>query len=129
MGGNTKPTNKTIMKEIGLALIRILPTIIGLFKKKKKQEKEVIKQIDKFAELEGEELVQMERVDGTPFTIVKDKDGWNVTVGKYRVNTPFETKQEAIWDAQTMNWDKIMQMITIFIEANNTKLNNEQNGE
>lgn len=74
-------------------------------------------------ETKNTQLIEKEEVEGTPFTVVKQDDVWYVLMGKYRLDpTPFPTKVDAIKEALTINWDKIVQVAQIMIIANSNQM-------
>lgn len=66
-------------------------------------------------------LFQQWEVDGGPFTVVKMDEKFFVTMGRYRVTQPMETKDEAFADAREINWHRIMQVVQIMIDENQPK--------
>lgn len=69
----------------------------------------------------------IEKLDDTPFTLVKQVDGWVVTIGRYALTDKFETKQQAKKEAEKITWKRIMQFVSIFIEAIQDFNNNNTN--
>lgn len=66
------------------------------------------------------ELLEKEEVEGTPFTIVKNEELWYILLGKYRLTEGYEDKEEALKEANVINWNKILQVcIIIGKEVNN----------
>ena len=66
------------------------------------------------------ELVEKIEVEGTPFTIVRNEELWYILLGKYRLTEGFENKEEALKEANTINWNKILQVcIIVGKEVNN----------
>lgn len=68
------------------------------------------------------ELVTYSEVKGTPFTIakvVKEKHTeYYILMGKYRVQeegVSYIAEKEAIKEAKTITWEKIMQVISVMI--------------
>lgn len=62
------------------------------------------------------QLIQMEKIDGTPLTAVKDEWGWWLLMGQYRlVDEPFQTKREAIREGKQITMWRIMQLFNIMI--------------
>lgn len=63
---------------------------------------------------EGSYLIDYEQVKGTPFTIAtKEKEEseekeYTVLFGKYLISVKYGTKEEAVKEAETMDWFKIM---------------------
>ncbi len=72
----------------------------------------------------SEELLKYEPLDGTPFTIAsmadreKDVVKHFVLFGKYKMREEgFDTVEEAIDDAKSIGWDRIMQVLSIVMES------------
>ena len=59
------------------------------------------------------ELVEKIEVEGTPFTIVKNEELWYILLGKYRLTEGYESKELALDEANTINWNKILQVCII----------------
>lgn len=57
----------------------------------------------------------MEKVPFTPFTIAREHEHWYVLMGKYRLSAPL-SKENALFDANNMTWDRILQVIGIMIK-------------
>lgn len=53
------------------------------------------------------------RIENTPFGIAKAHDGYVVLLGKHCVSKGFETEEEAEKDANTVTWDKIININVI----------------
>lgn len=66
---------------------------------------------------------KFEKVEGTPFTIYgTEEDGYILLMGENRL-TNNNSKEETIKEANSMNWDKILQvMIVIAKEVNKGKI-------
>lgn len=64
----------------------------------------------------NEQLMEMEKVPNTPFTIVKYNDHWFLTMGKYRLSEPQTDKQTVIESAYDTTWDRLLQVIKIMID-------------
>ena len=59
------------------------------------------------------ELVEKIEVENTPFTIVKNEGLWYILLGKYRLTEGYEDKEEVLKEANTINWNKILQVCII----------------
>lgn len=66
------------------------------------------------------ELLEREEVKGTPFTVIKGDienntqfEGWGIFFGKYLMETPYKTKNEAIKEAKKVTWDRVIKVISI----------------
>lgn len=62
----------------------------------------------------------IDKVEKTPFSIVGQDGNYFVMCGKYRVSSVFDNKEDALKDAEIINWERIMQVLIV------TNLNNEQ---
>ena len=60
-------------------------------------------------------------IENSPFTAVMVEDKWMVTLGNYQISDKFNTKEEAIKDAQRIDWNRIMVVITIAIRKIKTE--------
>lgn len=72
-------------------------------------------------ELNSEEFYK--QVEGTPFTVIKKENKYYVMMGKYQLTLEHETQENAVKDAETMTWDRIMQVCMII--AKDTVTNNK----
>lgn len=70
------------------------------------------------------ELINRERIEGTPFTIIEDKEkGYYITMGNYLITHPTKTKTEQIEKLHHLEtWNIILTMIIIVI---NKQMGNE----
>lgn len=71
-------------------------------------------------ELDSNQLIQKWEVPNSPFTIIKAEDKFFLAMGKYRLSEPYETKEETEEDAKLMNWGRMMQVMQIMIENQET---------
>lgn len=80
----------------------------------------ILKKLPKNAEALGNthysENTEMEPVEQTPFHIVRTEADWFVVIGKYRVSDRHDTKEEALKDAKTIDWNKIITVMTVILE-------------
>ena len=67
---------------------------------------------------------KFERIEGTPFAIVKQNKGWFIALGQYKVSDYYLTKEQAKKDIQRKDWDLILNVVSVLIEMSN-KLNNK----
>lgn len=67
-------------------------------------------------QLFGNEMLNVEKVPETPFTIVSYDDKYFVALGKYKMSDVFRTKEEALENVKDASWDRIMQVIAVTIE-------------
>lgn len=66
------------------------------------------------------ELMKRKNIENTPFTIITIENNEHfITLGKYRLSEKYETFEEAEQNANTIDWNKIMQIIGIMIEKFN----------
>lgn len=69
-----------------------------------------------------EELIEYHEIKDTPFTIARQDKDWFVLMGKYRLTQNLQTKEEAIKEARSKSWIRIMQVINIMmIDHDNEK--------
>lgn len=68
----------------------------------------------------NDQLVEIKPIEDTPFTAVKAGDKWFLALGKYRLTEPLESEEACIESTQDASWGRIMQVIQIMIETNNT---------
>lgn len=66
-------------------------------------------------------LFQQKELNDGPFTAVKMDDKWFLTMGKYRLTEPMKTFEEVEAEAENTSWHRIMQVVQIMIEENQTK--------
>ena len=66
----------------------------------------------------NEELINFTEVENTPFTVISKEEQHIVMLGKYRVSETFESKDEAIKDANSITWNRITQLITVMLRLN-----------
>jgi hypothetical protein len=58
-------------------------------------------------------LVDVEKIEGTPFHVVSDENGHIVAIGKYRLSEILENKEDAIELIDSKNWNLIMNLIAL----------------
>ena len=56
-------------------------------------------------------------VEETPFTIVRNEAEYMVVMGKFRISDTFKTKKEAVEYAKDKSWERILQVMSVMIEA------------
>lgn len=61
------------------------------------------------------QLIEREEVEGTPFTLIKHDEQWYILMGRYRLSEGM-TKEDALKNANTMDWNKILQVMTIIVQ-------------
>lgn len=106
-------------REIGKPKYSFKEWVKSLFRKKTKEERGD----------DPKQLTEYEQVKGTPFTAVKDNGKWYVLMGKYRLTESFETKTEAVKDAEEITYFRIMQVFQIMMQdyEDQKKINKKQN--
>lgn len=62
------------------------------------------------------------KIENTPFTLIKSEqiegvERWYVHMGAYRISGEYKTEEEARKDGNRFDWDRIMEVIGIMIEA------------
>lgn len=62
-------------------------------------------------------LIDREPLEGTPFTIIKDEEGWMLVMGKYALTTKKETREELTTYIQEEMWNTIVKITVIIIET------------
>lgn len=67
-----------------------------------------------------------ERVEGTPFALIKDENGWFIAFGRYRASDLYFTKEQAKKDIKQKSWDLILTTVSIMIEEINNLKNNKK---
>jgi len=64
-----------------------------------------------------EELIMKTDIPNSPFTIISLRGGKHFGVlGKYRITEEHNTREEAIKDAEKINWNNITRLISIVTE-------------
>lgn len=66
--------------------------------------------------IKNEELVERIEVENTPFTVAGVKQGWFVLIGNTRLTDGLESKEEALEDAKRVDWERMMQVMSVMIE-------------
>jgi len=70
-------------------------------------------------ESKNTELIQRDKLEGTPFTIITIEDGSFGTLGEYRVTEKMKTKKEVEKYLKEPKWDTIATIVSILITENN----------
>ena len=73
------------------------------------------------AENTDKQNYSVEAIENSPFTVVMVEDKWMVTLSNYQISDKFNTKEEAIKDAQRIDWNRLMVVITIAIRKIKTE--------
>lgn len=68
--------------------------------------------------------MEMEKIEDTPFTAVKYGDNWFLTMGKYRLTEPIDSKEAVMEMAQDTTWMRLLQVIKIMIDESREEQNN-----
>lgn len=55
-------------------------------------------------------------IEDTPFHAIRFEEKWFLTLGKYRLSEPMETKEQVLEDAKDASWIRIMQIMRIMIQ-------------
>lgn len=66
------------------------------------------------------ELIEMVKLEGTPFTAIRNDDKWYLTLGKYRLTEELKSLEEAKAESLDASWERIMQIIQIMIDEDRT---------
>lgn len=64
----------------------------------------------------NKELIKRTIIENTPFTIIEINEEYFITMGSYRISEKFKTLEEATEEANTINWNKIIQVISILMD-------------
>lgn len=65
---------------------------------------------------EDSNLVEVKKIEGTPFTIVKTERGYFLAFGQHRLTEPMETEAIATHQLIEKGWDITTQVIAIIVE-------------
>lgn len=68
------------------------------------------------------ELMETEKIEGTPFTIIRWDEQYFLSMGQYRLTEPLPNKQAVLDHIDNNIWDIVLQMIIIH-EKTKTELN------
>ncbi|AXH74418.1 MAG: hypothetical protein [Microviridae sp.] len=67
----------------------------------------------------GEELIQRDEVENTPFQVITiNKESFGV-FGQYRITEMYHTKQQCMAELRRMDWNRIVQICTLINEMLN----------
>lgn len=72
---------------------------------------------------QGEELIQKDEVNNTPFVIITINNESFGAFGKFRITEMFHTKQQCKTELLRMDWNNIVKIMTLVVELMNTKNN------
>jgi len=67
-----------------------------------------------------------ERVEGTPFALIKENNAWFIAFGRYRASDLYLTKEQAKKDIKQKDWDLILTTMSIMIEEITNLKNNKK---
>lgn len=70
---------------------------------------------------DSKQLVEQHKIEGTPFTAIKFQERWFLTLGKYRLTNQLGSIEECKAEAEDASWTRIMQVMKIMIEENETE--------
>ncbi|AXH74909.1 MAG: hypothetical protein [Microviridae sp.] len=65
---------------------------------------------------QGEELVQRDEVENTPFIVITINNESFGTFGKYRITETYHTKQQCKAELKAITWNRIVQIMTLVNE-------------
>lgn len=71
-------------------------------------------------ESNSNELIERVPIEDTPFTAIRYDNKWFLTMGKYRLTEPTDSLEQIQEDAQRADWARVMQIMQIMIDENNT---------
>lgn len=63
------------------------------------------------------EIIQREKIEGTPFTAVNENGEWALTLGNYKLQKRYEDIQELKKQIKNPKWDEIEELIAIIAEV------------
>lgn len=67
------------------------------------------------------QLIEREKVGGTPFWIIKEKDEWFLGMAGYRITEKFQTMEGALNEIYHNEWMLIMHMVGVMLELHDNK--------
>lgn len=76
----------------------------------------------------SKELIEKIEIEKTPFTAIRQDDKWFLTMGRYRLTQPLDSKEEALAAGVDESWWRIMQIIKIMITEHENEKGKEVNG-
>jgi len=65
------------------------------------------------------ELIEREKIEGTPFTLIKQEEKWFITMGDHRITEPTKHKNEQYNKLEKEKWLIITNVIIIILEKMN----------
>ncbi|AXH73653.1 MAG: hypothetical protein [Microviridae sp.] len=72
---------------------------------------------------QGEELIQRDEVENTPFIIITINNESFGTFGKYRITEMYHTKQQCRAELLKMDWNNVVKIMTLVFEILTNKTN------
>lgn len=57
--------------------------------------------------------VTVEQIEDTPYTVLTHYDEYYLSIGRYRMEKPFDDKEEAIKFARTLSWQSIAFLLQV----------------
>lgn len=76
---------------------------------------------------DSKQMIETIGIENTPFTAVKTDGKWYLTMGRYRLEGPLETKDHVLAAGTDESWHRIMQVIMIMIEDHEQRKGKEPN--
>ena len=74
------------------------------------------------------EIIKRKVVDNSPFTIVSLEDeGHFGVMGKWRITESFDSVEEAEKDLNVINWNRVIQICSIMMQADKDGVFNDNN--
>ncbi|AXH76860.1 MAG: hypothetical protein [Microviridae sp.] len=70
---------------------------------------------------QGEELVQREEIENTPFVMITINNESFGTFGKYRITEMYHTKAQCKIELKSITWNRIIQIMSLLNEMLNEK--------
>lgn len=70
------------------------------------------------------QLMEVTKIEDTPFTMVRYEDQFFVALGKYRISPILKSAEECIEDTKNTSWERLMTVMNVMIiEHDNERLN------
>ena len=68
-----------------------------------------------------------ERVEGTPFALIKEQNGWFIAIGRYKASDLYLTKEQAKKDIKQKDWDLLLNVMFVVADMINEHINSKNN--
>ncbi|AXH71922.1 MAG: hypothetical protein [Microviridae sp.] len=68
---------------------------------------------------QGEELIQRDEVENTPFIMITINNETFGTFGKYRITEMYHTKQQCKVELMRIDWNRLVQITSLIVEMLN----------